>query len=289
MLKTVALTEKWNKNTECVLLLGGFDGLHAGHKKLLARAKTYGLPVGIMTIFGGKDGTELFTFSERQDLFLRAGADFVFGMHFADIKDMSAEVFLQMLRKEFRVKAFVCGDDFRFGYLAKGTPETLECGGQVSVEVHEQVTIDGQKVSASCVKKLLGAGDIFGANRLLAEPFFFMGEVIKDRAVGRTLGFPTANVYYPEKKFPLKRGVYQTQVQLDGVTYKGITNYGTRPTFADDTLITETYLDGFSGDLYGKTLRVQFVRFLREVQKFDSVDELKKQLTEDIRRVREDD
>jgi riboflavin kinase/FMN adenylyltransferase len=107
--------------------------------------------------------------------------------------------------------------------------------------------------------------------------------------VGRTIGFPTANILYPQDKFPLKQGVYETRVAVDGKTYKGITNYGARPTFDNDRIITETYLDGFNGDLYGKVLKVEFVRYLRDITRFDSVETLKNQLTKDIERVRKDD
>ena len=149
--------------------------------------------------------------------------------------------------------------------------------------------MDGKKVSSYEIKKCLAEGDISQANALLGERFFLIGEVVKDRQVGRTLGFPTANIFYPQDKCALKKGVYETWITVEGKAYKGITNYGTRPTFQDETLLTETYLDGFEGDLYGKRLQVEFVRYLRDVEKFDSAEALKKQLQTDIRRVREHD
>ena len=127
------------------------------------------------------------------------------------------------------------------------------------------------------------------ANALLGENFFLLGKVIKDRQVGRTLGFPTANILYPNEKFPLKEGVYETKIYVDGDTYRGITNYGARPTFDNSDVLTETYIDGFSGDLYGKTLKIEFVQYLRDIQKFDSVDELKEQLAKDIGRIKNHD
>ena len=289
MLKTIDLTGKRNKNADCVMLIGGFDGLHAGHKKLLARAKSFSLPVGIMTIVGGKGGKSLFTPSERRRIFKGAGIDFVFELPFAEICDMTGEAFAGLLYKEFSPKAFICGDDFRFGKGALGTPQTLIHATHVSVEVEKLLLVDGEKVSSSKVKSLLSDGEIERANALLAGEFFLDGEVIKDREVGRTMGFPTANILYPEEKYPLKKGVYETRVDVDGKTYKGITNYGARPTFHNDRVLTETYLDGFEGDLYGKTLTVRFVRFLREIERFADADALKAQLQEDIRRVRTND
>lgn len=288
MIKTVWLTENQDTAKGVAMLLGGFDGLHVGHRRLLSRAKESGLPVGVMTIIGGKQGN-IFTFLERERIFKESGADFVFELLFDEIKDMSPTEFLQFLIAEFDPALFVCGEDFRFGAGAKGTPEMIKTSTQVRVEVLSLVEMGGEKISSRKVKEWLGKGEVEKANALLGEEFFLCGKVVKDRQVGRTIGFPTANILYPQDKFPLKKGVYETKTTVDGKEYKGITNYGARPTFDNDKVLTETYLDGFSGDLYGKELTVKFVRFLREVQKFESADALKKQLEKDIRRVHEND
>ena len=268
------------------MLLGGFDGLHLGHRRLLSYAKKCGLPIGIMTIVGGKAQENIFTFAERESIFRENGVDFVFELPFSEIKDLSPQVFLQKLIAEFNPKLFVCGTDFRFGAGAAGTAETIKQATQVCVEIQNLLEMYGEKVSARTIKGLLSVGDIQKANELLGENFFLIGEVIKDRQVGRMIGFPTANILYPKDKFALKQGVYETRVCVDGQCYKGITNYGARPTFNDAQVLTETYLDGFNGDLYGKTLKVEFVRYLRGVQKFQSVEELTAQLQADIRTVR---
>lgn len=289
-MNTVWLTERSNDGTAgCVMLLGGFDGLHAGHKKLVARARSYGLPVGAMTIVGGKTGNSLFTTTERRVLFKNAGVDFLFELPFAEIRTLSFVEFAKLLEEKFAPKAFVCGDDFRFGYMAQGTPETLAGATHVRVETVELLKINGEKIGSTAIKESLTSGRIEKANALLGEEFFLIGKVYKDRQVGRTIGFPTANIRYPEHKFPLKKGVYETRVTVDGQEYKGITNYGARPTFDNEDTLTETYVDGFDGDLYGKTLRVRFVRYLRDIEKFDGAEELRAQLREDIRRVREND
>jgi riboflavin kinase/FMN adenylyltransferase len=289
MLTTIDFTNKRNNGVGAVLLLGGFDGLHVGHKQLLARAKSFGLPVGVMSIFGGKSGESLFSQDERLDIFRRVDADFAFALPFEKIKNLSATEFIEILQKEYAPKAFVCGEDFRFGYQAQGTPQTLKALGQVCVEVHEIVMQDGEKVGATMIKRLLLQGEIEKANAALGENFFLLGEVFKDREIGKTLGFPTANIRYPKEKFPLKQGVYQTRFWVDGKAYDGLTNYGARPTFDNEDVLTETYLDGFSGDLYGKKCKVEFIRFLRDVQKFDSVEGLKEQLNKDVRRVKTGD
>lgn len=289
MLKMKTLTTEYKKGAPCVILLGGFDGLHAGHKALLERAKSFRLPVGIITILGGKTGESLFTQEERENAFFHAGADFILPFSFEEIKDIPAEEFVEKLCKEYLVKAFLCGDDFRFGKGALGTPEIIKRHTQVCVEVLPLVMMSGEKVSSSQIKTLLKQGDIQTANSLLKEEFFLIGEVVKDRQIGRTLGFPTANILYPKGKFTMQKGVYQTRAVIDGKEYKGITNYGARPTFENDSVITETYFHGYNGDLYGKKLKISFVKRLRDIQKFESVDVLKKQLEEDIRGVIEND
>lgn len=286
MLKTVWLTDNKDLSKGCAMLLGGFDGLHVGHRKLLARAKEEGLPVGVMTISGGKDTKGIFTFLERERIFKDNGVDFVFELPFSEIKSLTVEGFLTLLKSEFSPKLFVCGEDFRFGFMAKGTPKTIEEWGQVRVDVLPLVTIDGEKVSSHTVKEYLSNGDVEKANALLGARFFAVGDVVKDRGVGKRIGFPTANVQYADEKFPVKEGVYETRVAVDGKTYKGITNFGARPTFANETKCLETHLDGFDGDLYGREIQVEFVRFLREIKKFDSVEALKNQLTSDVLRIR---
>ena len=289
MLKTVDFSGKFDRNVGCVMLLGGFDGLHAGHKKLVQRAKAFSLPIGIMTIVGGKEEKSLFTLEEREEIFKRVGVDFAFELPFQEIKNLSPEQFSNLLISEFNPKAFVCGDDFRFGKNAFGTPETLKEVGQVRVEVKKLITANGEKISSTTIKAYVSAGEVDKASELLGEEFFLLGTIVKDRGVGKTIGFPTANAEYPKDKYPIKQGVYETRVCINGKEYKGITNYGNRPTFDNDATKTETFLDGFDGELYGKTLKIRFVRFLREIKKFESVEGLQTQLKEDIRRVREHD
>ena len=289
LITTRAWTTKYQKHQPCVLLLGGFDGLHAGHKKLVEKAKTYALPIGIMTIIGGKNSESLFTLEERYAAFEKAGVDFAFTLPFTQIKDITAGDFCSILINEFQVQAFVCGDDFHFGKGALGTPTFLKEYTQVCVEALPLVCENGKKISSTDIKVCLQNGDMPKANRLLGENFFLQGTVVKDRQIGRTLGFPTANILYPQGKVLIKKGVYETRVEINGKTYKAVTNFGARPTFQDETVVTETYIDEFDGNLYGQTLQVSFKRYLRDVQKFDGEQALKAQLQEDIRRVREND
>ena len=145
----------------------------------------------------------------------------------------------------------------------------------------------GEKIGAEHIKALLKNGDVSAADKLLCGGFILTGEVKKDRGIGATIGFPTANIFYPEGKTELKKGVYETRAEVGGVTYKGITNFGSRPTFGNDTVVTETHLIGFRGNLYGKTLTVRFVRYLRDVAAFKNAEELTARLHADVKRVEE--
>ena len=270
----------------CVLLLGGFDGLHIGHKKLIDCAKTYALPVGITTIEGGK-GQSVFTLSERQKIFERQGLDFFHAFTFTEeFKNTSKEDFLSSLMQNFNVKAFVCGKDFRFGKLAQGTPEFIAQFTNIPVHALDILSVDNHKVSASSVKEYLKNGQIKKSNELLLQPFFVSGIVEEGRRTGRTLGFPTANLSYPKEKFPLQEGVYAVHTVLNEKRYNGIANFGPCPTFGVEYRKLEAYFDGFEGDLYGQEIDVYFDDYLRDIKKFETVEALQAQLKADIRSVR---
>ncbi len=271
----------------CALLLGGFDGLHIGHKTLLDIAKTYNLPVGITTIYGGK-GKSLFLPRERAQIFKAQGLDFVYPLHFTDeFKNTEPEEFLQDIVNRFNVKAFVCGDDFRFGKGAEGTPELIAKITSIPVHAPAVLRVNGEKVGASFIKNYLKIGDVKRANEYLLQPFFVTGIVTKDRGVGKTIGFPTANIEYSEEKFPVKEGVYAVSAEIDGVEYRGILNYGARPTFQNTEKKLEAYFDGFDGDLYGRELTVYFDEYIRDICSFASGEALKTQLQRDLRKIRE--
>ena len=268
-----------------VILLGGFDGLHIGHRLLLERAKEYGLPIGVMTIAGGK-GDSVFTLRERESIYRRAGVDFAIELPFAEIKELSPQAFVALVEEQFSPKAFVCGEDFRFGKSAAGDPELLRTLTTAQVEVLPLLEMNGEKVSASTVKACLTAGKIEEANALLGEPFFLRGKVQEGRKVGRTIGFPTANLPYPDGKCPLAYGVYACEVVVDEKCYRAITNFGAQPTFSGEQVCIEAHLDGFEGDLYGKELTVRFLRKMREIRKFARVEDLQKQLQMDLNEIR---
>lgn len=273
------------KPAGCALLLGGFDGLHKGHETLLAAAKATGREVAAIAISGGK-GLPIYTEEERNYIFTKSGISAVYPLDFAKIKDMSAEEFAPAVKERIAPAVCFCGEDFRFGAGGKASGEDFEKLSGVPVRVLPVLKDEnGEKIGAERIKTLIENGDVSAANELLCGGFILIGEVKKDRGVGAKIGFPTANIFYPPEKTRLKEGVYETRAEIGGRIYKGITNFGARPTFSNDTVVTETHFLGFSGDLYGKTLTIRFVRFLREIKAFSGVNELIAQLKTDKKRV----
>lgn len=283
---------KWNNlpklQEETTLVLGGFDGLHTGHKTLLAEAKKFSRPVALTSIdFGGET---LFLKKERAYIFEKNGVDFLIEIPFNEVKDLSAEAFLSAL-SPLSFSAVVCGEDFRFGKGRSAGGKEIESITGKPVLILPFQKSNGEKISTRSIARLVQSGEIEKANAFLGDRYFLIGTVQKDRGIGKTLGFPTANLFPEKGKILPKTGVYETRVfmEREKTEYKAITNVGARPTFENDVFSVETHLLGFSGDLCGKEIRVEFVRFLRENQKFPDVEKLKAQLKEDERRVKKND
>lgn len=275
-------------------MLGYFDGMHVGHRALLSRAKEFAadrMPVGIMTFYDSKNGGQIYTFDERLYLFEKLGADFVFAAQFNDsFRATDGCEFLAHAAESLHVRAFVCGEDFSFGRAAScGISELLAfCAERsISAEVMPLVRQHGEKAASSRAKEYLASGNVSELAELLGDKYFIRGTVSTEgRHVGRRIGFPTANIHLSPEKYPLKAGVYAVTAELGGKLYRGIANYGSRPTFGDGCIVLEVYADGFAGDLYGQTVTIWFDSFIREIRKFGSAEELSEQLKKDLENIR---
>ncbi len=281
----------------CALVLGGFDGLHLGHRALLDAAKKTDFPVCLSTMIGGK-GKVLFTALEREHLFSCAGVDHILEIPFTEeLKETSAEDFLKKLFETIPAEVVLCGEDFRFGRGARGTAELLKCYAK-TVLIQETVKIAAkesgrvEKLSSTLCKALLERGDLPALNACLAtddffgSAYFIEGEVEHGRMVGRTYGFPTLNLTPPEEKLLPPDGVYGGLAETPKGNFPMILNIGARPTFGVTERKLEAYLDGFSGDLYGKKVRLFPTRFFRPIRKFPSPEALKSQLEKDISKLK---
>ncbi|MGN0814057.1 MAG: riboflavin biosynthesis protein RibF [Candidatus Coproplasma sp.] len=274
-----------------LLVLGCFDAIHLGHRELFKKAKLQakinGLDLGVMMFRDGKGGKQIYSFEERISFLERFNVKFVLVIDFTDEFKTTAPLdFLHTIEDKLNVKAYMSGKDFRFGKGAKGKSSTLknyaddEENGVWYMPVKD-VTYEGEKISTTLIKSCLESGDINKANILLGENFFVEGEVVSGVGRGEKLGYPTINICYPEWKFPIKQGVYKVKSEIDGVEYFGIANYGNCPTFDDSRIALEVNFEGFSGDLYGKTLKVTFLKYIRDIVKFSGAEELSAQLASD--------
>ena len=257
----------------CALLLGAFDGFHIGHRTLLDAAKQTGLPVAALTIMGGKQGGSLFLPAERRVVLHRLGAAYTLEYTFTEqFRETPAVHFLAALFSRICAGAVFCGEDFRFGAGAEGTPDLLKRMAPCPVAVLPLKEAGGEKVSSSRIKRLLADADMAGANALLCVPYFIQGTVEHGRHVGKT--------------FP-REGVYGGRAETPAGEFPAIVNIGARPTFGVQEKKIEAYLDGFSGNLYGETVRLFPEEYYRPTTAFPSAEALKEQLARDIARLRE--
>lgn len=280
---------------KCVLALGFFDGVHIAHRDLIKTARAIaderGVELGILTFGGGiKAKTErIYDSGEGLEIFESLGADFTVIYDFSAIKDMSAEEFVKkILIDELHCEVAVAGYNFRFGKGAAGDAAALTAlmrEGGAEAAIREEITDEGLPVSSTRIRDLLARGEMREAARLLGLPYYIKGRVEKGRGDGRALGFPTVNMALCAGGVPLRRGVYRSVTSIDGMLHASLTNVGTCPTFPKREAHAETYILDFSGDLYGKDVRVYLIDFMREEIAFSSPDELKMQINVDKNRV----
>lgn len=278
-------------NRPIVVCLGFFGCMHKGHTALLehakAYAKQYGAEVALFTFSNnhlavlGRDTTVFYTFDERLALYDELGVDCVIAAQFNDdFKRLSGEAFLSRF-KRYNLQAVVCGFDHRCGSDKLDSVGIKKYFANVCpVDIVDEVTVDGIKVSTTLLRKYLLDNQICKVNSILSEPFFVIGKVIHGRGVGKTLGFPTANIVVPDEKM-LPCGVFSAKTVIDGTMYHAIVNIGDTPTFNIARKAFEAHIIGFSGDLYDKIIKVSIVNFLRPITKFNSPKELSQQLQRD--------
>ncbi len=283
-----------------VLALGYFDSVHVGHREVILTAKrvaeqlkskivVFTFDGNLRAFIGNNKKSFVFSSKERKKLLLSLGVDEVyFAPLTREFLSLTREEFLNFLNELYNVKAYVSGGDYCFGKGAEGNVDFLReyanYRGQTVITAPD-VTCDGVKVSTTRLKEFLEKGDVKAVNKLLGFCYFVSGKVVHDRGVGRTLGYPTANVKVEKQKQTLKFGVYKGRVVVDGNEYLAVINYGNRPTFNDENVTLEGHLIGYSGDLYDKEITYIFDDFIREVKTFSSKEELVKQLEKDIEKV----
>ena len=284
-----------------VIALGYFDSVHVGHRKVIEKGVNLSKQLNckpvvftfdgnLRSAIGKGDEKFVYTTSERKIIFQEMGVrDVFYAPVTKEFLGLSHGEFLQYVNQVFNVKGYVCGKDFRFGKGGEGNVDYLseyaKSKGQ-RLEIADILMAGEKKVSTSLIKELLSSGDVANANKLLGKNYFITGNVFEDRKVGSKIGFPTVNIKIDKDKQCLKNGVYHGAILISGEWKRAVINYGARPTFDLNDKLIEAHVIDFNGDLYGENLTVRFDGFLREIQKFVSVEQLKNQLEKDVEKVK---
>ena len=290
-------------NQRSVVTIGSFDGVHLGHQAILQQVKTtaarLGLPAVVMTFepqpqeyfSGEKAPARLMRLREKIDALLEFGIDHIVCLQFNRVlRNLSASEFIdQVLVDGLAIRHLIVGDDVRLGRDRSGDFKMLaEFGMRGDIEVQDTKTleIDNKRVSSTRVRDFLQQADFGRARQLLGRPFSIKGRVVYGQQLGRTLGFPTANVQLNRYSAPLT-GVYAVLVNINGVRYQGAANVGIRPTVGDLVKpILEVHLLDFTGDLYGQRIDVEFMHKIRNEAKFTTLDKLVQNIKQDVKQIR---
>jgi riboflavin kinase/FMN adenylyltransferase len=288
-----------------VMAVGAFDGLHRGHQALLAQVRERAQALGCSPVvvsfeplprafFSPEPVPRLSSVREKLRGFAAAGMEQALLLRFnRALSAMSAEDFVRrVLVERLAAREVWVGGDFRFGHKRGGDVALLERMGAelgFSACTMPVIQLEGERVSASRVRALLAAGDFAGAEPLLGRPFVIDGKVEYGNQLGRTLGYPTANIHLQQRVSPIQ-GIFAVRVGLgEGeCSWPGVASLGVRPTVNQVSQpLLEVHLFDFDGDLYGQRMAVEFVAKLRDEQKFDGLEPLKAQMALDSRRARE--
>ncbi len=281
-----------------VVTIGAYDGIHLGHQQLLERVDHVAEDTGLTTVvmsfeptpkefFGGTSPpARLMRFREKFDSLEARGIDLFYCPRFAaPMRDIAAADFIRrVLVHGLNARYLVVGDDFHFARRREGTIEQLNAVAGVleyDVEQVPSVVVNGVRVSSTAIRDALGQGDMKTAARLLGRPYRMSGKIVKGDRVGRTLGYPTANVDLRRRQSAVM-GIFAARVHgLDGGPHDAVASVGSRPTFAGTKPILEVHLFDFDADIYGKYIHVDFIAWLREQEKFDMVEDLVAQMDVD--------
>lgn len=297
-MKYIKNTLEFHVDEPSVITLGKFDGLHRGHDMLMEHmqeeAKKNHLKTIVFTFdippqkqVNQMDSKVLTTNDEKKYIFEKSGVDYLIECPFTkEVMCMEPEAFISWITKELSVQCVVVGKDFCFGHNRAGNYKVLkefEKKYGYHTDVFEKMQEDHRDISSTFVREEIAKGHILKANHLLGYPYFIYSKVIHGNQIGRKMGIPTINMVLPIEKLLPCNGVYVTQTTIDGKIYKSISNIGCKPTISMNNPIgVETFIFDFDEQLYGKDIQVSFLDYIREEKKFDSLEELQKQIEKDM-------
>ena len=298
-MKIITELDKLNIREKTAVAIGKFDGIHVGHKELLSKIldkKKDGLKATVFTFdpspeefFVGHPVTQLFTREEKLKAFKELGVDILvmFPLNDETAATDPEEFVRRILVDELKASYIAAGSDVSFGDKGKGDSKLLErLGKELAYElcIIDKVKIDGEEVSSTRVRNAVSDGDMDLTKRLLGTEYSVSGIVEHGNHLGRTIGVPTVNILPPSMKLLPPYGVYSSTVKVGGNEFKGMTNIGRKPTVSEKEKVgVETYIYDFDRDVYGEYIEVVLHSFVRPEIKFDNMEQLKKQIQQDIK------
>jgi len=282
-----------------IIALGNFDGVHKGHRELISRtvksaeaAKLKSAvftfsnhPRNVMSTNGIKVKNILYA-DEKAEIIESLGVDYMFNIPFdCEIQHMSAIDFISnLLLAKLKMQEAYCGFNYKFGYKASGDIETLmkeSIKKKFGIHVLDPIKIEGVVVSSTRIRELVEAGEVDECMKLMGRNYTVGGEVVVGNRLGHKIGFPTSNLIVDETMVAPSNGVYITYCTYSGRSYPSVTNVGVKPTVGEFYKNMETHIFNFDKELYGKTIRVEFIKKMRDEKKFESMEHLAKQITKD--------
>ena len=284
------------KEKGSAVALGYFDGIHIGHKavlnKALEKAEEKNLvPVVVLfdihprKLLSGNVPPVLTGEEHKREILTNMGFE-IFDFDFREGMNYEAHEFIEkILLEKLNAKAVSCGFDYRYGKGGKGNAETMRealLKRDIDFCAVEPVFLSDEIISSTAIRNFIEQGEIEKANAMLGEYFSYDFTVEHGDGRGRTLGVPTINQFFPQDFIVPKFGVYASETKIDGKVYPSVTNVGIRPTVSEDSMRSETCILDFSGDLYGKRVQVQLIKYLRDEIKFPTIEALKQAIEKDI-------
>lgn len=289
--------EKYILTSDNYIALGSFDGLHLGHLSLIhkvneeakkngGRSMVYTFKNHPRVLLNKNNAPKLLMDNDRKaELLEKYGIDILYFQEFnSEFMKMTPKEFIEFLINKFNAKGLIVGFNYKFGYKNIGNIKILkelQKEYKFKLFIMEPCKYDNEVISSTRIRKAIEDGEVHEAYEMLGHPFRLSGEVMHGRKIGRTIGFPTANLKYDEKFILPAIGVYYTNIKVNNSMYKGITSVGKNPTVAGKNLTIETYILDFEKDIYGENIEVFFIKKIRNEKKFDGIEQLKVQLTKD--------